>query len=184
MAPPPRRKIQGLDDVDPRFSLWGRANLARVYLLIDARHGLKPVTINVLETLDKAGQLSGRVDQDRPGEMRTSRLLSPRPRQRSRGTAAYPQLLDSSGAPMPASELGGRSRVLSERRVNGPAAPIASVRPVRYVRGPDFRDPPTRLRAGSLPGMTVQSHAIRRFAILWCGVFFSPIWARLPAHRC
>src|ERR1700716_102584 len=34
--------------------LMGRANLARVYLLIDARHGLKPVDDTVLETLDKA----------------------------------------------------------------------------------------------------------------------------------
>ena len=32
----------------------GRANLARAYLLIDARHGLKPVDADVLETLDKA----------------------------------------------------------------------------------------------------------------------------------
>ena len=34
--------------------LQGRANLARVYLLIDARHGLKPVDEEVLQTLDKA----------------------------------------------------------------------------------------------------------------------------------
>jgi GTP-binding protein len=34
--------------------LQGRANLARVYLLVDARHGLKPVDDDVLETLDKA----------------------------------------------------------------------------------------------------------------------------------
>src|SRR3954464_7284518 len=34
--------------------LRGRASLARVYLLIDARHGIKPVDEGVLETLDKA----------------------------------------------------------------------------------------------------------------------------------
>ncbi len=34
--------------------LAGRANLARVYLLIDARHGLKAVDDDVLATLDKA----------------------------------------------------------------------------------------------------------------------------------
>ena len=34
--------------------LHGRANLARVYLLIDARHGLKPVDEEVLGTLDQA----------------------------------------------------------------------------------------------------------------------------------
>ena len=34
--------------------LAGRANLARVYLLVDARHGLKPVDDTVMRTLDKA----------------------------------------------------------------------------------------------------------------------------------
>jgi GTP-binding protein len=34
--------------------LKGRANLARVYVLIDARHGFKPVDDGVLATLDKA----------------------------------------------------------------------------------------------------------------------------------
>src|SRR5229473_1011680 len=34
--------------------LLGRANLARAYLLVDARHGLKPIDADVLETLDKA----------------------------------------------------------------------------------------------------------------------------------
>src|SRR5262252_378418 len=34
--------------------LQGRANLARVYLLVDARHGLKPVDDGVLATLDQA----------------------------------------------------------------------------------------------------------------------------------
>ena len=34
--------------------LLGRANLARVYLLVDARHGLKPNDGDVLDTLDKA----------------------------------------------------------------------------------------------------------------------------------
>jgi GTP-binding protein len=34
--------------------LRGRANLARVYLLIDARHGLKAADAEVLETLDEA----------------------------------------------------------------------------------------------------------------------------------
>ena len=37
-----------------RAFLQGRANLARVYLLVDARHGLKPVDEEVLAALDKA----------------------------------------------------------------------------------------------------------------------------------
>src|SRR6185437_12278011 len=34
--------------------LQGRASLARVYVLIDARHGLKEVDLDVLKTLDKS----------------------------------------------------------------------------------------------------------------------------------
>ena len=34
--------------------LRGRASLARVYVLVDARHGLKPVDSGVLDTLDQA----------------------------------------------------------------------------------------------------------------------------------
>src|SRR5918998_4001893 len=34
--------------------LRGRANLARVFVLVDARHGLKPVDDAVLDTLDQA----------------------------------------------------------------------------------------------------------------------------------
>ena len=44
---------QGLDRADPCVPA-GRANLARVYLLVDARHGLKPTDDEVLDTLDKA----------------------------------------------------------------------------------------------------------------------------------
>src|SRR3569833_2791078 len=34
--------------------LQGRANLARVYVLVDARHGLKDVDLDVIKTLDKS----------------------------------------------------------------------------------------------------------------------------------
>jgi GTP-binding protein len=48
-----KTKIKAWNDLIHDF-LRGRANLARVYLLIDARHGLKPVDDAVLKTLDKA----------------------------------------------------------------------------------------------------------------------------------
>ena len=49
--------------------LRGRANLARVYVLIDARHGLKDADLEVLKTLDRGGgELPDRADQGRPGE--------------------------------------------------------------------------------------------------------------------
>jgi GTP-binding protein len=48
-----KTKIKAWNDLIHDF-LRGRANLARVYLLVDARHGLKPVDDVVLKTLDKA----------------------------------------------------------------------------------------------------------------------------------
>ena len=34
--------------------LRGRANLARVFVLVDARHGFKPIDTTVMDTLDKS----------------------------------------------------------------------------------------------------------------------------------
>src|SRR4029078_10621728 len=48
-----KTKIKAWNELIQAF-LKGRANLARVYLLIDARHGLKAVDDAVLNTLDKA----------------------------------------------------------------------------------------------------------------------------------
>src|SRR5689334_15332254 len=53
--------------------LRGRANLARVYLLIDARHGLKDVDTDVLKTLDSAAvsyqAVLTKSDQVKPSEL-------------------------------------------------------------------------------------------------------------------
>jgi GTP-binding protein len=99
--------------------LRGRANLSRVYLLVDARHGLKPVDDAVLGTLGeaamshqvvltKADQVQGAELEDRVEE--TKRLLSKR-------AAAFPELLVTStrtGDGIP--ELRGAiARLLSER---------------------------------------------------------------------
>src|SRR5215468_1245883 len=55
--------------------LMGRANLARVYLLVDARHGLKPVDDRVLGTLDKAA-VSYQVVLTKADEIRNSDLAA------------------------------------------------------------------------------------------------------------
>jgi GTP-binding protein len=86
--------------------LKGRANLARVYLLIDARHGLKPTDENVLDTLDQAAVTYQLVltkadqvkDADHAGLIATTR------RTIAKHPAAYPELLLTSartGAGMP-----------------------------------------------------------------------------------
>ena len=48
-----KTKIKAWTELIHAF-LFGRTNLARVYLLVDARHGLKPTDAEVLESLDKA----------------------------------------------------------------------------------------------------------------------------------
>ena len=78
--------------------LQGRANLARVYLLVDARHGLKPVDDDVLETLDKAAVnyqiVLTKADEVKAADLaavveRTNAALAKHP-------AAYPDVLTTS----------------------------------------------------------------------------------------
>jgi GTP-binding protein len=99
--------------------LRGRASLARVFVLVDARHGLKPIDSGVMDTLDKAavsyqvvltkadalkaGDLEGRIAE-------TAAAIAKRP-------AAFPEIQPTSsrtGAGIP--ELrAGIARLLSER---------------------------------------------------------------------
>jgi GTP-binding protein len=52
-ASAPKAKVASWTALIHKF-LQGRASLARVYVLIDARHGLKEVDLDVLKTLDKS----------------------------------------------------------------------------------------------------------------------------------
>src|ERR1043166_8105 len=52
-ASAPKAKVASWTTLIHKF-LQGRASLARVYVLIDGRHGLKDVDLDVLKTLDKA----------------------------------------------------------------------------------------------------------------------------------
>jgi len=78
--------------------LSGRANLARVYVLIDARHGLKEADESVLKTLDVAAVsyqvVLTKADQVKPAELETriaatAAALAKRP-------AAFPEILVTS----------------------------------------------------------------------------------------
>jgi GTP-binding protein len=78
--------------------LAGRANLARVYVLIDGRHGLKPVDDGVLTTLDKAAVnyqvVLTKADQVKPADLAerivaTNAALKKHP-------AAFPEVLATS----------------------------------------------------------------------------------------
>jgi GTP-binding protein len=99
--------------------LQGRASLARVYVLIDARHGLKEVDLDVLKTLDKSAVsyqiVLTKADQVKRSELdatmaATTAALATHP-------AAFPDVLATSsrtGAGMP--ELRGAMVRLDEER--------------------------------------------------------------------
>jgi GTP-binding protein len=100
--------------------LRGRANLARVYVLVAARHGLKAVDNDVLQTLDKAAVsyqlVLTKTDELEQSELErrmaeTSAAVAKRP-------AAYPEIQPTSsrnGLGVP--ELrAGIARLLAERR--------------------------------------------------------------------
>ncbi|HEV1999302.1 MAG TPA: ribosome biogenesis GTP-binding protein YihA/YsxC, partial [Xanthobacteraceae bacterium] len=115
----PRDKIEAWTDL-VRDYLLGRANLARVYVLIDARHGLKANDAVVLDALDGAAAsyaiVLTKADQLEPGEAEariaaTAETIKRRP-------AAFPAVFATSartGAGLP--ELRGAIiRLMGERR--------------------------------------------------------------------
>ena len=99
--------------------LRGRRTLARVYVLIDARHGIKPVDETVLETLDKAAVsyqiVLTKADEVRKGELETR--IAETARLIERRAAAFPEIQPTSsrtGLGIP--ELrAGIARLLAER---------------------------------------------------------------------
>jgi GTP-binding protein len=100
--------------------LQGRSNLARVYVLIDARHGLKEVDLDVLKTLDRSAVsyqvVLTKADQVKPAELQqrigdVTTALSKHP-------AAFPDVLATSsetGAGI-AELRAAMVRLLDERR--------------------------------------------------------------------
>jgi GTP-binding protein len=99
--------------------LQGRANLARVYVLIDARHGLKPNDADILRTLDKAAVNYQVVltKADKVKDAERAAVFAATTAALSKHPAAYPEVLLTSartGAGMP--ELRAAiARLLNER---------------------------------------------------------------------
>jgi GTP-binding protein len=96
-AAAPKAKVASWTALIHKF-LQGRSSLARVYVLIDARHGLKDVDHDVFKTLDKAAVsyqvVLTKTDQVKPADLaaRTAEIgaaLARRP-------AAFPQVLATS----------------------------------------------------------------------------------------
>src|ERR1700744_1431972 len=118
-ASAPKAKVASWTELIHKF-LLGRASLARVYVLIDARHGLKDVDLDVLKMLDRAAAsyqiVLTKADQVKAGELdkrraETSAALAKHP-------AAFPDVLATSsraGSGMP--ELrAAMVRLIEERR--------------------------------------------------------------------
>jgi GTP-binding protein len=78
--------------------LKGRANLARVYVLVDARHGLKSADDDVLGTLDQAAVnyqvVLTKADQVKDAEL--AALLAATAAALAKHPAAYPEVLATS----------------------------------------------------------------------------------------
>ncbi len=99
--------------------LRGRASLARVYVLIDARHGIKPVDEAVLETLGTAAVSYQIVltKADEPKQSDLDKRIAETQQKIAKRAAAFPEILTTSsrsGLGIP--ELrAGIARLLSER---------------------------------------------------------------------
>jgi GTP-binding protein len=118
-ASAPKAKVASWTALIHKY-LQGRSNLARVYVLIDARHGLKEVDLDVLGTLDKSAVsyqvVLTKADQIKPAELeaRTAETATAL----ARHPAAFPQILvTSSRSGAGIAELrAAMVRLLSERR--------------------------------------------------------------------
>jgi GTP-binding protein len=96
-ASAPKAKVASWTALIHKF-LQGRSNLARVYVLVDSRHGLKEVDLDVLKTLDKsavsyqlvltkADQVKSAELEQRVAEVKASLAKHP---------AAFPEILTTS----------------------------------------------------------------------------------------
>jgi GTP-binding protein len=118
-ASAPKTKVAAWTELIHKY-LQGRSNLARVYVLIDARHGLKEVDLAVLKTLDRSAVsyqiVLTKIDQVKPAELE-GRLADIRTAL-AKHPAAFPEILATSsqtGAGI--AELRGlMMRLLAERR--------------------------------------------------------------------
>src|SRR5579872_4564394 len=104
-ASAPKTKVASWTALIHKY-LQGRSNLARVYVLIDSRHGLKEVDLDVLKTLDRSAVsyqiVLTKTDQIKPVEL--DRRICEIRDVLSRHPAAFPEVIatsSQSGAGMP-----------------------------------------------------------------------------------
>lgn len=96
-ASAPKTKVASWTELIHAF-LQGRSNLARVYVLIDGRHGLKDVDEDVLKSLDKSA-VSYQVVLTKADQVKAAELAETLEATRTRllkHPAAFPELLVTS----------------------------------------------------------------------------------------
>jgi GTP-binding protein len=117
-AAAPKAKVAAWTALIHKF-LQGRSSLARVYVLIDARHGLKDIDLDVLKTLDRAAVsyqvVLTKADQVKQAELATR--IAETEAALAKHPAAFPRVLaTSSRAGTGMAELrAAMARLLSER---------------------------------------------------------------------
>jgi GTP-binding protein len=96
-ASAPKTKVASWTKLIHQF-LLGRATLARVYVLIDSRHGLKDVDREILKTLDRSAVsyqvVLTKTDQIKPAELLT--VTTETEAELAKHPAAFPQVLATS----------------------------------------------------------------------------------------
>ena len=96
-ASAPKTKVASWTSLIHKF-LQGRANLARVYVLIDSRHGLKDVDNDILKTLDRSAMsyqiVLTKADQLKPGGI--ERVVAETAAAIARRPAAHPTIIATS----------------------------------------------------------------------------------------
>jgi len=117
-ASAPKAKVASWTELIHKF-LLGRSSLARVYVLIDARHGFKDADLDVLKTLDQSAVsyqvVLTKADQVKPAELETR--IAETAAALAKHPAAFPYVLATSsrtGAGMP--ELRSAMAKLLEER--------------------------------------------------------------------
>ncbi|MEN3289539.1 MAG: GTP-binding protein [Bradyrhizobium sp.] len=117
-ASAPKTKVASWTTLIHQF-LLGRTTLARVYVLIDSRHGLKDVDQDILKTLDRSAVsyqiVLTKADQVKPAELAT--VTAETEAALAKHPAAFPHVLvTSSRASTGMSELRAAiARLLNER---------------------------------------------------------------------
>lgn len=96
-AAAPQKKVKAWNQLI-RDYLRGRAQLARVFVLIDARHGLKPIDAEIMTLLDKAAvsyqAVLTKIDKLKPGE--SPKVEAALAAKLARRPAAHPDIIATS----------------------------------------------------------------------------------------